>query len=433
MSILFNNKNNIYIDHCKNISNIYQNISFGGVTEPYEFNKKLFYICRDTKVSSRKRKFANDELQKECSEVKAMYEQFLAEIPITLKTKCKMQTQSPCNTSDVRNLAQNLFESTVFDHKGISGGNNSDTALKSTIKNETFLIPPNSRSQRIWTLQEKCLMNVAMESSNEAGIVIQVHSSLEKKAIFTIIISAKRRHCRTESSPINLQLLWLEAACIHSEPAALTMLSIHLVDGEREGPHDTNFGAGIIRRTRRLQLALLILFSNRRLPAPCKPRQLAYSMMYNEDIAAIPVKNLLAQNCLIAIWCTNAPSNIAAVKDLIFTQWGVEYVTTWYWMKVTTDLEPLCDFGTGCKKQPYERIILGKVGDVNVPKKQLVVSVPSALHSHKPPLLDLLSPYLKVRNPQTLELFARYLLPNTTSVGYEPLKWQHISLYDKVI
>ncbi|XP_073953182.1 uncharacterized protein isoform X4 [Choristoneura fumiferana] len=145
MSILFNNKNNIYIDHCKNISNIYQNISFGGVTEPYEFNKKLFYICRDTKVSSRKRKFANDELQKECSEVKAMYEQFLAEIPITLKTKCKMQTQSPCNTSDVRNLAQNLFESTVFDHKGISGGNNSDTALKSTIKNETFLIPPNSR------------------------------------------------------------------------------------------------------------------------------------------------------------------------------------------------------------------------------------------------------------------------------------------------
>ncbi|KAI8420240.1 hypothetical protein MSG28_008781 [Choristoneura fumiferana] len=227
----------------------------------------------------------------ECSEVKAMYEQFLAEIPITLKTKCKMQTQSPCNTSDVRNLAQNLFESTVFDHKGISGGNNSDTALKSTIKNETFLIPPNSRfycgcvseqckklagekfelivadppwwnkyirrlknandklrcsllnsnyslsllrSQRIWTLQEKCLMNVAMESSNEAGIVIQVHSSLEKKAIFTIIISAIRRHCWTESSPINLQLLWLEAACIHSEPAALTMLSIHLVDGDRQ-------------------------------------------------------------------------------------------------------------------------------------------------------------------------------------------------------
>ncbi|XP_073953178.1 N(6)-adenine-specific methyltransferase METTL4-like isoform X2 [Choristoneura fumiferana] len=275
-----------------------------------------------------------------------MYEQFLAEIPITLKTKCKMQTQSPCNTSDVRNLAQNLFESTVFDHKGISGGNNSDTALKSTIKNETFLIPPNSRFY-CGCVSEQC--------KKLAG---------EK---FELIVA------------------------------------------------DPPWWNKYIRRLKNAN------------------DKLSYSMMYNEDIAAIPVKNLLAQNCLIAIWCTNAPSNIAAVKDLIFTQWGVEYVTTWYWMKVTTDLEPLCDFGTGCKKQPYERIILGKVGDVNVPKKQLVVSVPSALHSHKPPLLDLLSPYLKVRNPQTLELFARYLLPNTTSVGYEPLKWQHISLYDKVI
>lgn len=74
-----------------------------------------------------------------------MYEQFLAEIPISLKMECEMQTESPYSTSDVRNLAQNLFESTVFDHKGIIGGNNSDTALRSTIKNESFLIPPNSR------------------------------------------------------------------------------------------------------------------------------------------------------------------------------------------------------------------------------------------------------------------------------------------------
>lgn len=41
----------------------------------------------------------------------------------------------------------------------------------------------------------------------------------------------------------------------------------------------------------------------------------------------------------------------------------------------------------------------------------------------------MLSSYVP-ENPQTLELFARYLLPNTTSVGYEPLKWQHISLFE---
>ncbi|XP_026320753.1 methyltransferase-like protein 4 [Hyposmocoma kahamanoa] len=158
-----------------------------------------------------------------------------------------------------------------------------------------------------------------------------------------------------------------------------------------------------------------------------------YKMMYNEDIASIPVKKLLFPSCLVAIWCTNAPSNIAAVKDLIFPKWGVEYITTWYWLKVNIDLQPLCDFGYGCKKQPYERLILGKIGNImNVPENHLVVSIPSALHSHKPPLLDLLKPFVAAKDPQVLELFARYLLPNTTSVGFEPLKWQHVSLYDKV-
>ncbi|KAJ8717153.1 hypothetical protein PYW08_005552 [Mythimna loreyi] len=161
--------------------------------------------------------------------------------------------------------------------------------------------------------------------------------------------------------------------------------------------------------------------------------KLSYSMMYNEDIAAIPVQNLLSENCLVAVWCTNAPTNVAAVKNIIFPQWGVEYVATWYWLKVTVDLQPLCGFSTGSKKQPYERIILGKIGDVkDVPDCQLVVSVPSALHSHKPSLLDILTSFVKAENPQSLELFARYLLPHTTSVGYEPLKWQHDSLYEVV-
>lgn len=68
MSILYTNNNIIYIDHCKNISNIYQKICLdSGVTESSEFNKKLFYIFRDTKVPSRKRKLGSDELQKEVS------------------------------------------------------------------------------------------------------------------------------------------------------------------------------------------------------------------------------------------------------------------------------------------------------------------------------------------------------------------------------
>lgn len=49
------------------------------------------------------------------------------------------------NTEQVRILSQELFESTMFDHNGLTGGNNSDEALRCKVKDEYFLIPPRSR------------------------------------------------------------------------------------------------------------------------------------------------------------------------------------------------------------------------------------------------------------------------------------------------
>ncbi|KAL4712591.1 hypothetical protein ACJJTC_007186 [Scirpophaga incertulas] len=159
--------------------------------------------------------------------------------------------------------------------------------------------------------------------------------------------------------------------------------------------------------------------------------KLSYTMMYNEDIGNLPIKNLLSSNCLVVIWCTNSPSCIKSVIDEIFPKWGVEYLTTWYWLKVCIDLTPICEFSSGCMKQPYERLIIGKVGNIGqVPEEKIIVSVPSALHSHKPPIIELLQAYLSTKNACVLELFARYLLPNTTSIGFEPLKWQHSSLFE---
>ena len=84
-------------------------------------------------------------------------------------------------------------------------------------------------------------------------------------------------------------------------------------------------------------------------------------------------------------------------------------------------------------KQPFERVIFGKKFnfDRKIPqpeKNKVFMSIPSAIHSHKPPLCDLLKPYLP-ENPECLELFARYLLPSWTSYGNEVLKLQHISLF----
>lgn len=73
-----------------------------------------------------------------------MYQEFLVDIPTELKAKI-LSTKSSSNTSDVRDFARNLFESTVFEHAGLSGGNNSDEPLKCKVKDEYFLIPPKSR------------------------------------------------------------------------------------------------------------------------------------------------------------------------------------------------------------------------------------------------------------------------------------------------
>ncbi|XP_063626315.1 N(6)-adenine-specific methyltransferase METTL4 [Cydia splendana] len=343
MSVQYQNNCNILVDHSGYINNVYSKVSSSDERKAFKIDQCLFNIIIDKElkeVPNKKRKLQNQELNEECSRVKNMYEQFLKELPPKLK-----RSQAKSSSSEVRDLALKLFEATVFEHSGINGGNNSDSAILCSVKDEQFLIPANCRFY-CGCVKEQC---VKLNGSK-----------------FDIVVA------------------------------------------------DPPWWNKYIRRLKHAN------------------DKLSYSMMYNEDIASIPVRNLLSPNCLVAMWCTNAPSNIAAVKELIFPRWGVEYLTTWYWLKVTTNMEPLCDFSTGCKKQPYERIILGKVGDVTVPEDQLIVSVPSALHSHKPPLLELLSPYVKTSNPQTLELFARYLLPNTTSVGFEPLKWQHVSLYEKV-
>lgn len=103
--------------------------------------------------------------------------------------------------------------------------------------------------------------------------------------------------------------------------------------------------------------------------------------------------------------------------------------------QVTKYGKPVCDFSETCKKQPFERIIFGFKKNCCGPspkleKEKVILSIPSSVHSHKPPLSELLNLYLP-DNPKCLELFARYLLPSWSSYGNEVLKLQHLSLYEE--
>ncbi|CAK9832147.1 N(6)-adenine-specific methyltransferase METTL4 [Anthophora retusa] len=157
----------------------------------------------------------------------------------------------------------------------------------------------------------------------------------------------------------------------------------------------------------------------------------SYKMMYNEDLAKIPIGKLLCSTGLIAIWCTNAPSHLHSIFNDIFPSWGITYRAKWYWIKITQAGNTICNFNFAPGKQPYELLVLGSVlngSEINIPDGKLLISVPSAVHSHKPPLTEVMKQYLP-NEPKCLEIFARYLLPSWTSWGLEVLKFQHLSLY----
>lgn len=108
--------------------------------------------------------------------------------------------------------------------------------------------------------------------------------------------------------------------------------------------------------------------------------------------------------------------------------------------QVTTSGTPICPFNEESKKQPYEIIIIGRkinllqatdtqtASTKNNPK--VVVSVPSSINSHKPPLIDVIHKIYpdRILN-RKLEIFARYLIPGFISYGNEVVKLQHESLY----
>lgn len=158
----------------------------------------------------------------------------------------------------------------------------------------------------------------------------------------------------------------------------------------------------------------------------------SYKMLYNSEFKNIPIEDFLKNDGLVVVWCTNSSQNLNELLNEIFPKWGVSLVATWFWVKITQTGAPVCDFSDPPGKQPYEKIIFGS-RSLSLPLPEdgkLVLSIPSAIHSHKPPLTELLKAFLPEK-PLCLEIFARYLLPNFTSYGNEVLRLQHVSLFTK--
>ncbi|XP_004606060.1 N(6)-adenine-specific methyltransferase METTL4 isoform X1 [Sorex araneus] len=165
-----------------------------------------------------------------------------------------------------------------------------------------------------------------------------------------------------------------------------------------------------------------------------------YSYLSYLQIKQLPISKLAAPNCLVITWVTNRQKILRFVKEELYPSWSVAVVAEWHWVKITSSGEFVFPLDS-LHKKPYEGLIIGRVQEktaspvrntdekvLPVPDHKLIVSVPCTLHSHKPPLAEVLKDYMKP-NGRCLELFARNLQPGWTSWGNEVLKFQHVDYF----
>ncbi|XP_072544128.1 N(6)-adenine-specific methyltransferase METTL4 [Salminus brasiliensis] len=162
-----------------------------------------------------------------------------------------------------------------------------------------------------------------------------------------------------------------------------------------------------------------------------------YGFLPSSQLKQLPVPAVSAAGCVVVTWVTNRPRHIRFVREELYPHWGVELLAEWLWVKVTRTGEFVFPLDSPHKK-PYEVLLLGRTcannisttrpEEYEIPDQRLIISIPSALHSHKPSLSAVLRPYISP-NARCLELFARSLQPDWTSWGNEVIKFQHHSYF----
>ncbi|CAG9537417.1 unnamed protein product [Cercopithifilaria johnstoni] len=145
------------------------------------------------------------------------------------------------------------------------------------------------------------------------------------------------------------------------------------------------------------------------------------------------VPELLTETGLFAIWVTNNARHFKFIDDTI-EYFGFEKIATWRWLKVTRNGKPVYSLDSQ-HKQPFESIIFASSSAarkyyMKIVDEFVLISTPSVIHSRKPPLLPVLQALgILEESAEQLELYGRYLLPRTTTVGFEAAKLQNIRYF----
>ncbi len=147
-----------------------------------------------------------------------------------------------------------------------------------------------------------------------------------------------------------------------------------------------------------------------------------YKVMTDEDIAAIPVKALAADDCVLLLWATWPKLPIALN---VMTAWSFDYVTGIPWVKTTSKsinnlgaADVTLSYGVGFWfRGVSEVLLLGRRGKPAKPELNFAgILSPSFTHSRKP---DSVHEIAEAMPGPHLELFARRSRPGWTVFGNE--------------
>ncbi|KAI9576148.1 hypothetical protein GQX74_013889 [Glossina fuscipes] len=165
-------------------------------------------------------------------------------------------------------------------------------------------------------------------------------------------------------------------------------------------------------------------------------QSLSYDMLRNEELKSMPIEQLTHSKTLVALWCTNSHQHQRMLIEDFLPKWNLKLVHSLKWFKLNTEgnlIGPLKGQGF---KQPYETLYIAchKNNDLesveNLREISFIFSIPSIIHSHKPPLYTWLKEYWPgVKDLKCLEIFARYLHPHFTSIGLEVIKHRENAAY----
>jgi N6-adenosine-specific RNA methylase IME4 len=137
------------------------------------------------------------------------------------------------------------------------------------------------------------------------------------------------------------------------------------------------------------------------------------------DLFKIPLHSVLDKAGYVGVWVSNNAKFHKFVLNRLFPDWKLHISHIIIWLKFTTEGELVMPIDSTHRK-PYEICYIGHTKHCGEPEIVILKSIPSKIHSRKPPLDKILDEFLS-QDAKKMELFGRCVREGWTCWGNETI------------